>query len=75
MYEVPVSKRPEQVFSKNKMGGGFLKSGAELMQEVEKFKRYTRSIGGEFESYDRYGTWIFKVSFAAVLDASMRFVL
>ena len=50
------------MFTKDKAKDGGLASQSELLAEIERFKKHTKSIHGEFVDYDRHGTWTFKVS-------------
>ena len=51
------------MFSKDKGMGGFLEGGRDLKLEIERLRKYTTKFNGEFVSYDRHGTWKFKVNF------------
>jgi len=51
-----------KVFSKDKGRDGCLTSQSELLEEIEKFRKHTTSMNGEFVSYNKHGTWVFKVT-------------
>ena len=42
---------------------GFLEGERDLKLEIERLRKYTTKFNGEFVSYDRHGTWKFKVNF------------